>query len=97
MKVALDSATKSTHEVLNQAPPLVDYNLFTTDRVLGESLDREGAAWARPLLKNLDGSPDPSRLSSGDFKPTRIRRSCTRTIALGGASTKSSFIPPGTN
>lgn len=32
-----------THEVFNQAPPLEDYNLFTSDRVLQESVAREGA------------------------------------------------------
>ena len=36
-----------THEVLNQPPPLEHYDLFSTDRVLGEALEREGAGWAR--------------------------------------------------
>jgi putative acyl-CoA dehydrogenase len=35
-----------THEVLNQAPPLVDYNVFEQDRPLVEALHREGAGWA---------------------------------------------------
>ncbi|MBX3028352.1 acyl-CoA dehydrogenase family protein [bacterium] len=35
-----------THEVLNQPPPLRDYNLFTSDRALGEAMRREGAGWA---------------------------------------------------
>lgn len=30
----------STHEVTNQAPPLVDYDVFTADRVLGEAVER---------------------------------------------------------
>lgn len=30
----------STHEVTNQAPPLVDYDVFAADRVLTESVDR---------------------------------------------------------
>jgi putative acyl-CoA dehydrogenase len=34
------------HEVLNQPPPLVDYNLFATDRALREAMAREGAGWA---------------------------------------------------
>lgn len=37
----------ATHEVLNQAPALKDYNLFTTDLALVEGLEREGAAWAK--------------------------------------------------
>ena len=34
------------HEVLNQPPPLADYNLFSTDRALREAVAREGAGWA---------------------------------------------------
>ena len=33
-------------EVLNQPPPLQDYNLFATDRALREAVAREGAGWA---------------------------------------------------
>ena len=33
-------------EVLNQPPPLADYNLFATDRVLRDAVAREGAGWA---------------------------------------------------
>ena len=43
----------ATHEVFNQPPPLVDYNLFRTDRVLGEAVAREGAAWAASELTRL--------------------------------------------
>jgi putative acyl-CoA dehydrogenase len=35
-----------THEVTNQTPPLVGYDLFSTDAVLVAALRREGAAWA---------------------------------------------------
>ncbi len=34
-----------THEVVNQPPPLVDYNVFEADTVLGEAVRREGAEW----------------------------------------------------
>jgi putative acyl-CoA dehydrogenase len=49
LKLALDPA-KATHDVLNQAPPLVNYNLFTTDPTLAAALDREGAGWAAPRV-----------------------------------------------
>ncbi|HWE31148.1 MAG TPA: DNA alkylation response protein, partial [Polyangia bacterium] len=39
-----------THEVLNQAPPLVEYDVFATDRALGEAVRREGAEWATDRL-----------------------------------------------
>ncbi|HET7466106.1 MAG TPA: isovaleryl-CoA dehydrogenase [Candidatus Dormibacteraeota bacterium] len=40
-------------EVLNQPPPLVDYNVFEADRPLREALEREGASWAQPLVSEL--------------------------------------------
>jgi putative acyl-CoA dehydrogenase len=42
-----------THEVFNQAPPLQDYDVFSADAALGEAVEREGAAWARPELETL--------------------------------------------
>ncbi len=39
-----------THEVLNQAPPLENYNLFSSDAILQEAVKREGAAWAEKTL-----------------------------------------------
>jgi putative acyl-CoA dehydrogenase len=37
----------------NQPPPLVDYNVFESDAVLKESLEREGAAWAQDTVIEL--------------------------------------------
>jgi putative acyl-CoA dehydrogenase len=39
-----------THEVINQPPPLIGYNLFTTDPALREAVERECAGWAMPRL-----------------------------------------------
>ena len=44
------SATTSTHEVTNQAPPLADYNVAGADVALMEGVEREGAGWARELV-----------------------------------------------
>jgi putative acyl-CoA dehydrogenase len=43
-------AAFQTHEVSNMAPPLTDYNLFISDRALGEAVAREGAGWAAQEL-----------------------------------------------
>ena len=43
-----------THQVFNQSSPLVDYNLFSTDRVLLE-LVSNGAPWAVPQLTLFGG------------------------------------------
>jgi putative acyl-CoA dehydrogenase len=42
-----------SHEVLNQPPPLVDYNLFSTDRTLRTAVAREGAGWACAALEDF--------------------------------------------
>jgi putative acyl-CoA dehydrogenase len=50
----------SRHEVLNQPPPLEDYDVFAADAALTEGVLREGAEWARPALHDLGrlaGSP----------------------------------------
>ena len=39
-----------THEVFNQVPPLVDYDVFGTDPVLAAAVEREGARWALDQL-----------------------------------------------
>ncbi len=54
-----------THEVLNQPPPLEGYDLFTTDRVLGDAVEREGAAWARERLQRLGGEAGGEALAWG--------------------------------
>ena len=50
-----------THEVLNQVPPLADYDVFGADAALVEALRREGAGWAEDELRELGraaGSPE---------------------------------------
>src|SRR5215212_11465604 len=46
----VDRPSFGTHEVANQPPPLVDYNVFTADQVLGEAVRREGADWAEERI-----------------------------------------------
>ncbi len=40
----------STQAVINQTPPLIDYNLYQTDPILQEAVAREGAAHADAAL-----------------------------------------------
>lgn len=44
------TASKAKHTVLNQPPPLANYNVFTQDAALVEGIQREGAAWATANL-----------------------------------------------
>lgn len=41
------------HEVLNQPPPLADYNPFSIDRALRHAVAREGAGWACAELEQF--------------------------------------------
>lgn len=40
-----------THDVFNQPPPLVDYNLFRSDPVMQEAVARGGGTWAEGHLE----------------------------------------------
>jgi putative acyl-CoA dehydrogenase len=42
--------TVGNHEVANQPPPLVDYNVFEADLPLSEAVRREGAEWAEQRI-----------------------------------------------
>jgi putative acyl-CoA dehydrogenase len=44
---------ESTDKAVNQSTPLVGYNLFTTNSVLVEAVEREGAAWASDQLAEI--------------------------------------------
>lgn len=45
-----ESSRFHTHEVFNQSTALENYNLYSSDSVLQESVKREGAAWAEAQL-----------------------------------------------
>ena len=43
----------ATHEVVNQPPPLVDYNAFDADQALSEAVAREGGAWGVERVRDF--------------------------------------------
>ncbi len=43
----------ATHEVVNQVPPLEDYDLFASDPVLADAVRREGGGWAAGELSDF--------------------------------------------
>src|SRR3954454_2297201 len=51
--MALDTVLTTTHEVTNQPPPLVDYDLFSANRPLVEALEREGGGWAKDRAQEV--------------------------------------------
>jgi putative acyl-CoA dehydrogenase len=70
-------AEAATHEVLNQATPLENYNVFTSDRVLSEALHREGADWAAEAAEEVGafaGSALTQRLGrEANENPPKLR------------------------
>ncbi len=46
----VERSAVGNHEVFNQPPPLVDYNVFTADAPLIEAVRREGADWAEERI-----------------------------------------------
>jgi putative acyl-CoA dehydrogenase len=71
----------STHEVTNQVPPLVGYDVFSTDRVLAEALDRhldpELRDEAREELSGLGRSAGSAQVQEwarlADENPPKLR------------------------
>jgi putative acyl-CoA dehydrogenase len=66
-----------THEVLNQPPPLVGYDLYDADPALASALHREGAGWAADRLRALGalaGSPEAIAWGeAADTHPPELR------------------------
>jgi putative acyl-CoA dehydrogenase len=72
-----DRSGAATHEVFNQAPPLENHNVFTSDRPLVEAVEREGADWAVDRISELGaicGRPDTIRLGvEANENPPKLR------------------------
>jgi putative acyl-CoA dehydrogenase len=76
----------TTHEVFNQASPLLDYNVFEADTVLREAVRREGAEWdeqrisavgaiagsARAVELGAAANENPPRLKTHDRYGNRV-------------------------
>jgi putative acyl-CoA dehydrogenase len=66
-----------THEVLNQPPPLENFNCFDSDRALVEALRREGAEWAEGAARDLGAIAGSRRAIEWGFqaneRPPRLR------------------------
>ncbi len=69
--------TFGNHDVANQPPPLVDYNVFEGDRPLVEAVRREGAEWATGRLTEIGayaGSEHAQALGAqANENPPRLR------------------------
>ncbi len=57
-----------THEVLNQSTPLENYNLYSSDTVLKEAVEREGASFATLELTEFGKKLGSSEVTDWGFK-----------------------------
>ena len=57
----------STHEVTNQAPLLVPYDVYASDTALQAAVRREGGAWATPQLSDLGVAVGGEMMALGFF------------------------------
>jgi putative acyl-CoA dehydrogenase len=58
--------SQTSHDVENQAPPLVPYNVYEADLALREAVEREGAGWGIDRLRDtgeLGVRPEALQLS----------------------------------
>src|SRR3954453_21053430 len=60
----IERRASGTHEVANQPPPLVDYNVFSADKVLVEAVKREGADWDEGRIAEVGALAGSERLQA---------------------------------
>jgi putative acyl-CoA dehydrogenase len=77
-------------EVLNQPPPLINYNLFDADAPLREALEREGGSWAHDMVRELGRLAGTEEAIDWASRPTRTHPSSTPMTGSAIASTRSS-------
>jgi len=67
----------ATHEVLNQASALENYNVFESDRVLRAALEREGGGWAGDRATEVGAFSGSARVQAwgreANENPPRLR------------------------
>jgi putative acyl-CoA dehydrogenase len=61
------------YQVLNQPPPLEDYNAFEQDAALREAVEREGAGWARERLRAMGAAVGSAETIKAGFLANRCR------------------------
>jgi putative acyl-CoA dehydrogenase len=60
----LENTIVPTHEVTNQPPPLIDYNVYEADTVLVEATRREGADWAEERIAAVGAVAGSERIQA---------------------------------
>ncbi len=58
---------RETHEIVNQVPPLEDWNPFLTDVALQQALEREGGGWSRDQVLRHSGQAGSAEVVSWGY------------------------------
>ncbi len=70
--IVKETVARATHEVINQPPPLEEYNLYEQDKILKEALHREGAAWAADSISRLGALVGSREMIEAGFQANRF-------------------------
>lgn len=91
---------RTTHTVTNQPPPLVGHDVFSTDRVLTEAVERHTAPGlldeVRDDLSALGRATGSAQVQEWGAQADANPRACAPTTATATGSTRWSSIRPGT-
>lgn len=94
---AEEFAARAPDEVLNQPPPLENYNLFESDQPLRGLSHARAAAGLQTTRANSVLCWARQKLCGSAISPIVTRRCCTRMIVLAIALTRLNFIRHGTS
>jgi putative acyl-CoA dehydrogenase len=94
---SLDPFGYGTHEVLNQAPGMVDYDAYSDDPALGKILSIFNAEWAAPHARAVGKRVASARVQELARQANRNFPNCARMIAGAVELTRSSFTLHGMN
>ena len=93
----LDPFGYGTHEVLNQAPAMADYDAYSHDPALGKILSIFAQNGPRHTQARSANGSVPPACKSWRGRPTATFLNCAHTIVGVVASTRSSFTLRGMN
>jgi putative acyl-CoA dehydrogenase len=93
----LDRYGYATHEVLNQPPPLADYDAYATDPALRRMVTTFGAEWADEKLGAAGATVGSARVQALARQANRHTPELKTHDASGTGSTRSSSTRLGTS
>ena len=85
-----------THQVLNQTPRLVDYDLYAADPLLGDAVEACGGGFSDTDLSGFGRLVGSAEVFQWGIDANRFLPDCGRTTPMGTGWTRSSTTRLGT-